>query len=99
MISITQCCWILCEYCSFSYHFRRDQYPSKPERGIIGTGKEGNQPGEFNQPFGVCYDEKNHRILVTDGINGRIQLFDRKGQFLSTFGYKRDQDGEFGVNN
>jgi len=41
------------------------------KRGIIGTGKKGNQPGQFNYPHGVCYDEKNQRILVTDGGNCR----------------------------
>ncbi len=71
-------------------------YPEQPIRGVIGTGKQGNKPGEFRFPTSVCYDNQNHHIIVSDARNHRIQLFDSNTlQFHSMFGSKGIQYGRF----
>ncbi|MEO7134560.1 MAG: peptidyl-alpha-hydroxyglycine alpha-amidating lyase family protein [Vicinamibacterales bacterium] len=44
-------------------------------------GKAGTGPGEFRLPHSIQIDERNI-IYVADRENGRIQRFDRSGQFL-----------------
>ncbi len=58
-------------------------------------GKQGSGQGEFNYPWGVCFDSKNQRILISDGDNHRVQLFDTKGKFVAMFGSKGSGQGQF----
>ena len=58
-------------------------------------GKNGNGNGEFKNPYGVAFDSKNKRMLISDGWNHRIQAFDLEGKFLSKFGKKGSAKGEF----
>ena len=58
-------------------------------------GEQGNEPGQFNNPTGVCYDQKNQRILVSDRNNNRIQIFDKQGRFLKLFGSEGSNNGQF----
>ena len=44
-------------------------------------GKEGNETGQFWFPNDVAVDAKG-RLYVSDGNNGRLQVFDPDGQFL-----------------
>ncbi len=68
-------------------------YPNQPIRGIIGTGKEGNKPGEFNFPTSVCYEQGY--IIVSDKYNNRVQLFDSNTlQFHSMFGSNGNEYGQ-----
>ena len=48
-------------------------------------GQRGTNDGEFNYPTYIWmnHDEK---ILVTDSLNFRIQIFDRYGEYLGKFG-------------
>ena len=45
-------------------------------------GKRGTKPGEFNEPHAIAIDSKG-RLYVGDRKNGRIQIFDTSGKFLS----------------
>lgn len=46
-------------------------------------GAPGDGEGEFHVPHGICCDDE--RIYVADRENSRIQLFDRDGNFLTTW--------------
>ena len=43
----------------------------------LGTGKKGSANGEFNYPWGITFDSKNQRIIVSEYSNHRLQFFDR----------------------
>ncbi|MCM8803790.1 MAG: NHL repeat-containing protein [Candidatus Omnitrophica bacterium] len=49
-------------------------------------GSYGNIPGRFNNPSGICVDEKDGSIYVIDKGNARVQKFNRRGEFLGWFG-------------
>lgn len=50
-------------------------------------GRHGKKQGQFRGPHGIFIDARN-RIIVTDTMNCRIQVFDREGNFLFLFGDK-----------
>ena len=43
----------------------------------LGTGNEGSAKGEFNRPWGIIFDSKNQRIIVSDRGNHRLQFFNQ----------------------
>ena len=43
----------------------------------LGTGQEGSANGEFYCPWGITFDSKNQRVIVSDHWNHRLQFFDR----------------------
>ena len=43
----------------------------------LGTGKYGSANGELNCPWGITFDSKNQRIIVSDQNNHRLQFFNR----------------------
>jgi DNA-binding beta-propeller fold protein YncE len=45
-------------------------------------GKTGTAPGEFNLPHAIVVDSKGI-LYVADRSNGRVQVFDQSGKFLS----------------
>jgi DNA-binding beta-propeller fold protein YncE len=47
-------------------------------------GSFGDQPGQFNEPWGVAVDE--NFVYVADTWNHRIQKFTLEGQFVAVFG-------------
>ena len=49
------------------------------------TGGEGSAPGQFLHPRGITSDSRGN-FYVADGGNGRIQEFDRNGNFVAQFG-------------
>lgn len=57
-------------------------------------GKRGIGPGEFNLPRDVAIGS-NGQIYVVDGGNFRVQIFDRSGKFMSSFGSVGKQLGNF----
>jgi hypothetical protein len=60
-------------------HFTKDgQYVN--EWGELGSG-----PGQFSIPHAIAADSKG-RIYVADRNNARVQVFDRKGKLLDTWG-------------
>lgn len=56
-------------------------------------GKQGTAPGQFHQPDGIAVDEYG-MIYVGDG-NARIQVFDKKLEFLRTIGTRGTGNGQF----
>ncbi|EFC41276.1 predicted protein [Naegleria gruberi] len=46
----------------------------------------GNQPGQFACQEGFCIDRTNGNIIVCDSMNDRIQIFNSKLQFITSFG-------------
>lgn len=52
---------------------------------IRSFGGPGNQPGKFNDPWGIAVDDAQH-IYVADTFNHRIQKFDAAGNFLTAWG-------------
>lgn len=51
----------------------------------LSFGTQGESPGEFSFPNGIAVDSEG-RIFVTDSNNGRMQAFDKDGQFLFLIG-------------
>ena len=49
-------------------------------------GRRGREPGEFIEPRDVAVDSKNHRVLVSDTGNFRIQALSLDGKPLLHFG-------------
>lgn len=56
---------------------------SKAGRFKYSIGSKGQGPGEFNYP--VDMDIFDDRIYVTDKLNRRIQILDKKGNFVGGF--------------
>lgn len=57
-------------------------------------GKRGTAPGEFNLPRDLAIG-KDGRLYVVDGGNFRIQVFDRDGKYLTSWGKVGKQLGDF----
>jgi DNA-binding beta-propeller fold protein YncE len=48
-------------------------------------GEHGSGNGQFNPPTSVAVDAKNNKVYVSDPQNGRIQIFDTNGQFVTSW--------------
>ena len=59
---------------------------------VKSVGKEGDNVGEFNYPWGVRY--RNHQVYVCDRDNGRVQVFDSNLNFVRSFGTHGDGPGQ-----
>ncbi|CAI8057340.1 Tripartite motif-containing protein 3 [Geodia barretti] len=46
-------------------------------------GSRGSEVGQFNQPYGISVNRRGN-VLVADGRNNRIQIFDANGHHLSS---------------
>jgi len=57
-------------------------------------GSNGNGNSQFNNPFGVTINSKGN-IIVSEYNNYRIQIFDSKGNFISTLGSQGSGNGQF----
>lgn len=57
-------------------------------------GKIGQEKGQFSDPDGIAVDEKG-MIYVGDSGNARIQVFDRKLEFIRTIGSRGTGNGQF----
>jgi len=51
---------------------------------LLEFGQEGDQPGQFSFPRGVCIDNQG-RIIVADTWNHRLQSFTPEGHHISSF--------------
>ncbi len=61
----------------------------------VGTiGRAGQGVGEFRTPLGLAIDERQW-IYVADAGNNRIQVIDDTGNFITEFGSRGWQTGEF----
>ncbi|MCU1382697.1 MAG: hypothetical protein JWL71_1394 [Acidobacteria bacterium] len=66
--------------------------PSAPSQGACVGGADPSHPpvpGVFSSPSGAAIDASGH-IFVTDYDNSRVQIFDRDGRSLGTFGTPPD---------
>ena len=54
-------------------------------RHLATWGTPGHGPGEFTTPHAVWVDSRD-RVLVADRENDRVQLFDREGTYLDSWG-------------
>ena len=61
---------------------------------VLSFGKEGSGDGMFEYPLGVSVSDRDE-IVVADGNNHRVQVFDSNGTFLRSFGRKGENAGEF----
>jgi len=65
----------------------------------IGTKLHGYADGQFANPRGLAFDHHRGLLLVSDCDNHRVQVFscddDDGGSFVSKFGEKGDQSGQF----
>ena len=50
--------------------------------------------GEFNKPCCLSVNKAGH-VMVYDGLNPRIQVFELSGKFITEFGTKGSGIGEF----
>lgn len=57
-------------------------------------GRFGQGPGEFNRPGGLAVNRRGD-IIVRDGMNCRVQIFDINDQFISSFKMKGILSGGF----
>ncbi len=55
----------------------------------IGMETNGNAEGQFDLPYYIATDSAGN-LLVSDGKNHRIQVFDVNGTYLHKFGFKGD---------
>ncbi|HSS14095.1 MAG TPA: peptidyl-alpha-hydroxyglycine alpha-amidating lyase family protein [Rhizomicrobium sp.] len=51
---------------------------------IKAWGSLGSKPGQFRNPHALVFDSKG-RLLVADRVNGRIQIFDQNGKWLTEY--------------
>ena len=56
-------------------------------------GKEGNDKGQFLNPWGIACDSTG-KVYVADTSNNRIQVFTAEGKFLRMFGRRGQGRGE-----
>jgi len=62
----------------------------------IGTKQAGSANGQFSNPQGLVFDHHRGLLLVADYRNHRVQVFScDDGSFVSKFGEKGSQPGEF----
>ena len=63
-------------------------------KNVSVIGKIGDQAGKFNLPYGSTF--YNGRLFVTDCINNKVQVFNKQGRRLVTFGQKGNKTGHLG---
>ena len=57
-------------------------------------GRTGQGAGEFQMPLGLAIDESD-RIYIADAGNNRVQVIDATGNYITEFGGRGWQTGEF----
>ena len=76
-------------YVSDGYgQFRVHRFDKAGNR-VHSWGEQGAGPSQFALPHDVWVDSRN-RVLVCDRENGRVQLFDRSGQFLAEWSGRKN---------
>lgn len=53
---------------------------------LLKFGTQGSKKGQFNYPNALAVDNTTGNIYVCDSNNFRIQIFDKKGKYISQFG-------------
>jgi ABC-type Fe3+ transport system permease subunit/DNA-binding beta-propeller fold protein YncE len=67
--------------------------PAQGSKLLLGFGKPGSGPGEFNRAEGLFVDAQD-RLYVADSCNHRIQVFSNDGQFIRAYGKPGTGPGE-----
>ena len=49
-------------------------------------GQHGTEPGSFNRPFDLTFNDSEDHLFITESGNDRVQVFTPRGQFLQVFG-------------
>ena len=66
---------------------------------VIEPGTKGAKPlaldTQLRQPTGIAFDAASGELFVVDTAQHRVNVFDRKGALLSSFGRRGAEDGEF----
>ena len=69
--------------------------PTPSALALVGEwGQSGSENGNFNTPTDMALDGDGN-VYVVDAGNGRIQKFDRDGEFSTTWGSKGPDLGQF----
>lgn len=68
--------------------------PAQGSKLLLGFGRPGSAPGEFNRAEGLFVDSQD-RLYVADSCNHRIQVFSNDGQFIRAYGKPGTGPGEF----
>jgi len=66
-----------------SFNHRIQVFAALDGAFLFEFGDEGNEPGQFNCPFGVCIDHQG-RIIVADTDNRRLRAFTHEGHQVSS---------------
>jgi len=59
--------------------------PAQGSKLLLGFGRPGSGPGEFNRAEGLYVDSQD-RLYVADSCNHRIQVFSNDGRFVRAYG-------------
>ncbi|XP_054724060.1 LOW QUALITY PROTEIN: RING finger protein nhl-1-like [Uloborus diversus] len=78
---------------TYGFSNPRNTYMQK-RKMLLKIGSRGTEPGNFTWPRGVAVGPDNS-IVVADGSNHRVQVFDSIGKFLFEFGTYGSGDGDF----
>ena len=73
--------------------YRRD-YNAVGTNPVLQFGSKGSGDGQFNYPYGVACNSRGD-VIVAEGSNHRVQVFDKAGKFLFKFGSKGNGNGQF----
>jgi sugar lactone lactonase YvrE len=58
-------------------------------------GSKGTGNGQFEEPVGIAVNPINGNVAVSDQVNGRVEVFDEAGKYITKFGKKGSAEGEF----
>ena len=72
----------------------RKRLPIVGIRYVRTLGRAGQGAGEFQMPLGLAIDEAD-RIYIADAGNNRVQVIDATGNYITEFGGRGWQTGEF----
>lgn len=72
----------------------RELLPIVGIRYVKTLGRAGQGAGEFQMPLGLAIDEAD-RIYIADAGNNRVQVIDATGNYITEFGGRGWQTGEF----
>ena len=70
------------------------QVKTRQFRPVLSLGEQGSGVGMLCNPWGLAVNEHNE-IAVTEVGNNRVQIFSIDGNYLSSFGTKGNEQGEF----
>ena len=72
----------------------RERLPIVGIRYVRTLGSAGQGAGEFHTPLGLAIDEAD-RLYIADAGNNRVQVIDATGNYITEFGGRGWQTGEF----